>query len=48
MTYYALKALSWLGLVWDVRAPSPRLLDASELEPTLITVPEAEQTGTAV
>lgn len=24
-TYYTLKALSWLGLVWDVREPSPEV-----------------------
>ena len=28
-TYYALKALSWFGLVWDLRAPPPELLVTS-------------------
>ncbi len=28
VTYYALKALSWAGVVWDLREPTPRALAA--------------------
>ena len=28
MTYYILKAMSWVGLVWDIREPSRRVIDA--------------------
>ena len=28
-TYYALRALSWVGLVWDLRQPTPRALAAN-------------------
>jgi hypothetical protein len=27
MTYYILKMLSWVGLVWDLRKPPQRILD---------------------
>ncbi|MCC6644213.1 MAG: acyl-CoA desaturase [Polyangiaceae bacterium] len=27
LTYYVLKALSWVGLVWDLRQPPPRVLE---------------------
>ena len=27
-TYYVLKALSWLGLVWDLHTPPPHVLNA--------------------
>ena len=26
VTYYVLKLLSWLGIVWDVREPTPKAL----------------------
>jgi stearoyl-CoA desaturase (Delta-9 desaturase) len=29
-TYYVLKILSWAGIVWDLRAPLPRLLDEGD------------------
>jgi stearoyl-CoA desaturase (delta-9 desaturase) len=28
VTYYILKALSWVGVVWDLRQPTPRALAA--------------------
>ncbi|MGF1469880.1 MAG: acyl-CoA desaturase [Sandaracinaceae bacterium] len=35
-TYYGLKVLSWLGLVWDIKEPPPRVLEAGR---------EADRTG---
>jgi stearoyl-CoA desaturase (delta-9 desaturase) len=42
-TYYVLKILSWLGIVWDLRAPLPRLLRADEPRPMLADITEDEQ-----
>jgi stearoyl-CoA desaturase (Delta-9 desaturase) len=33
-TYYLLKALSWLGIVWDLRSPPTNVLSASTVTPT--------------
>jgi len=30
VTYYVLKVFSWLGIVWDLRAPLPRWRDKEE------------------
>ena len=42
VTYYVLKALSWVGIVWDLRAPLPRLLDADERPRALADVTDNE------
>jgi stearoyl-CoA desaturase (delta-9 desaturase) len=31
MSYYLLKVLSWVGLVWDLRTPPPRILAANHV-----------------
>jgi hypothetical protein len=43
MSYYILKVLSWVGLVWDLRVPSLKVLNASRVsrppiaEPALVS-----------
>jgi stearoyl-CoA desaturase (delta-9 desaturase) len=45
MSYYVLKAMSWMGLVWDLKQPSAKVLaegraaDAAAKLPQLATVP---------
>lgn len=34
-TYYVLKALSWVGLVWDLRTPSPAVLKRNLVKDTV-------------
>jgi stearoyl-CoA desaturase (delta-9 desaturase) len=46
-TYYVLKVLSWVGIVWDLRAPLPRLFDESEPQLALGRVTDEEQPQTA-
>ena len=41
LTYYVLKAMSWLGLVWDLKAPPARVYGA-DLQPADATSTEAE------
>ena len=45
VTYYALKVLSWLGVVWDLREPPPKLVAA---ERGTAQAPHAGQVGQAV
>jgi stearoyl-CoA desaturase (Delta-9 desaturase) len=33
MTYYVLKALSWVGLVWDLQVPSKKILESNLITP---------------
>ena len=32
LTYYVLKALSWVGIVWDLRAPPRKVLESKRLD----------------
>jgi stearoyl-CoA desaturase (Delta-9 desaturase) len=50
ITYYTLKALSWVGLVWDIREPPQRVLDegrrpASGRKPALEPALQPAPTG---
>jgi len=47
VTYYVLKALSWVGIVWDLRPPLPRLFTDVEPRRALADVADEEQTQTA-
>jgi stearoyl-CoA desaturase (Delta-9 desaturase) len=47
VTYYVLRALSWVGIVWDLRAPLPRLIDECEAQPVLAHGADEEQPQTA-
>jgi stearoyl-CoA desaturase (Delta-9 desaturase) len=46
-TYYVLKVLSWTGIVWDLRAPLPRLFDVDEPRRALAEVADEDQPQTA-
>jgi stearoyl-CoA desaturase (Delta-9 desaturase) len=46
-TYYVLKVLSWVGLVWDLRPPLPRLLRVDEPQHAPTDVADAEEPQTA-
>ncbi len=46
-TYYVIKALSWVGIVWDVRTPPKHIRD-SYLEPEVVTPQVDNAVSTAV
>jgi stearoyl-CoA desaturase (delta-9 desaturase) len=45
MTYYVLKAMSWVGLVWDLKEPPARVYEPAQVEPAdavAVVTPEVE------
>jgi stearoyl-CoA desaturase (delta-9 desaturase) len=45
ITYYALKGLSWLGIIWDLRSPPIERPVAGTSRPSLPNVRESERSG---
>jgi stearoyl-CoA desaturase (delta-9 desaturase) len=47
VTYYVLKVFSWLGVVWDLRAPLPRWRDKEEPRHSLADLADEDEPQTA-
>jgi stearoyl-CoA desaturase (delta-9 desaturase) len=39
MTYYVLRVLSWVGLVWDLHKPPQHVIDSNRIRPKLMDAP---------
>jgi hypothetical protein len=39
VTYYVLKVMSWLGLVWDLKRPSARVFDPTSPDRVAVEAP---------
>jgi stearoyl-CoA desaturase (delta-9 desaturase) len=42
MTYYVLKAMSWVGLVWDLKEPPARVYEEAKAKPAVVGAAEPE------